>query len=321
MRSTLFSLAVVLLLGSSAALAEAPTRSELAAPSPQATVVLPEVAAADDLYFVALPAEQVRQGSRLDIVVLADGETLVAESLVLTEVSTEGGKVGVELFADDASVRQLLASLSDESKARVDAEVWLDSQLVERLSLTELEQTSARVLERGLLPSATRPGDVVNFDDEFIPVCGDGVCNNNNPIPELNEDCEICPEDCGNEGCSICGNGYCGFYEDCNTCSADCGSCPVCPQVIGTETRTQLLSSTSLGWQCLQDYIFWNQSVLYDYTKYDYKRFTVERERQCNGTITETVVPGSTSYFSVYCYRYTGIPCFGGFFVPGCVTF
>ncbi len=51
------------------------------------------------------------------------------------------------------------------------------------------------------------------------PVCGDGLC-------ELGEDCETCPEDCGE--CPpppVCGDGFCEPGESCDTCPADCGEC------------------------------------------------------------------------------------------------
>ena len=48
------------------------------------------------------------------------------------------------------------------------------------------------------------------------PVCGDNSCNGS-------ENCDSCPQDCGN----CCGNGACegNFGEDCNSCPEDCGSC------------------------------------------------------------------------------------------------
>jgi hypothetical protein len=46
--------------------------------------------------------------------------------------------------------------------------------------------------------------------------CGDGDC-------DVDEDCEICPADCG--PCLGCGDGWCDMVEDCESCPADCGPC------------------------------------------------------------------------------------------------
>ena len=52
------------------------------------------------------------------------------------------------------------------------------------------------------------------------PFCGDFFCD------EF-EDCETCPEDCGD--CPpdpFCGDSFCDEFEDCDTCPEDCGDCP-----------------------------------------------------------------------------------------------
>jgi hypothetical protein len=50
------------------------------------------------------------------------------------------------------------------------------------------------------------------------PLCGDGNC-----LSWIGEDCDVCPQDCG----QCCGNGICEpkFQETCATCTADCGTC------------------------------------------------------------------------------------------------
>ena len=47
----------------------------------------------------------------------------------------------------------------------------------------------------------------------------------------------------------------------------------------------------------------------------------MNRVKECNGSITETVVPGSTTYFSQYCYRYNNWPCGQAFITPWCYYF
>ncbi len=52
-----------------------------------------------------------------------------------------------------------------------------------------------------------------------VPFCGDG-------IPNLDEDCDSCPEDVGS--CTVCGDGTCDTDEDSSTCPEDCGAAPAC---------------------------------------------------------------------------------------------
>ncbi|MEM9556669.1 MAG: hypothetical protein AAGC60_20585 [Acidobacteriota bacterium] len=319
-RSILVVLSCLFAFAGGAVFAEAPVfdRDQPAAPH---VTVLPDVVSAEEVLLFGMPAERLAVGQRVDVAVTTSERLLANESLRILEAQVEGGFVAVELFAESPSTHDLLARLSDDAVREVRVAIEVDGVAYAEMTLPELMRASADTRALGVLPSATEI--VVDGAEPRLPVCGDGQCGGGGPIPLVyfgGEDCETCPQDCGGP-CSICGNGFCGQYENCSSCPADCGSCPVCPEVIGTETRTQLLSSTSLGWQCLKDFIWWDQSVYYDYTKFDYKSFTVERERQCNGTITETVVPGSTSYFSSYCYRHTSIPCFGGFYTPGCITF
>jgi len=48
------------------------------------------------------------------------------------------------------------------------------------------------------------------------PVCGDGVCQGNEP--------KTCPQDCEAPP-PVCGDGVCNGDETCSTCEADCGQC------------------------------------------------------------------------------------------------
>jgi hypothetical protein len=65
---------------------------------------------------------------------------------------------------------------------------------------------------------------------ECPDTCGDSVC-------QPYEDCNTCEEDCG--PCQWCGDGYCDENEDCETCPEDCGDCPllcgdgICEQLLG----------------------------------------------------------------------------------------
>ncbi len=62
------------------------------------------------------------------------------------------------------------------------------------------------------------------------PECGDGSCHGD-------EDCDSCPEDCG-ECAAECGDGTCDEDEDCDSCSEDCGECePECGDDVCDDTE------------------------------------------------------------------------------------
>ena len=54
------------------------------------------------------------------------------------------------------------------------------------------------------------------------PVCGDGICDEH-----CKENCQSCSEDCGSCG-PVCGDGICEEEEDCQSCDRDCFCEPVC---------------------------------------------------------------------------------------------
>jgi N-acetylneuraminic acid mutarotase len=78
-------------------------------------------------------------------------------------------------------------------------------------------------------------GEACNVQGQCVDVplnCGDGVCDSD-------EDCALCPEDCG----QCCGDGFCDANqgETCQTCPADCGMCcgdGTCDTSIGENCST-----------------------------------------------------------------------------------
>src|SRR5206468_61467 len=60
--------------------------------------------------------------------------------------------------------------------------------------------------------------DCENCPEDCGECCGNGTCE-----PARGEDCATCSADCG----SCCGNGTCepGFGETCTSCPGDCGPC------------------------------------------------------------------------------------------------
>lgn len=211
-----------------------------------------------------------------------------------------------ELLAERAEIRAELHRIAAEH--RVEVEVLVNGAVVDHVPFEDFAERSALAVESHGLPVPVTAWSQVysthaNSEPGFLENCGNGICDEGE-YPG-GEDCESCPEDCDGP-CILCGNGYCGPEETCSSCVSDCGSCPSCPEDLGTEERTDYLGSVSYATQCRSG-VF--GTMYYTYQRNDYKRYTVQRTRECNGSITETVVPGSTSYFSTYCYRREWVSC------------
>lgn len=213
-----------------------------------------------------------------------------------------------ELLADRNAIRAQLYELAAEHAVTLEVTVNGGNSIYS--TFDDFTRTSADTVASAGLPTATNATAQVfaisaNKPDapQNFYVCGDGSCGGG--TPPIGENCESCPADCGGP-CSVCGNGYCGGTEDCSTCPSDCGACASCPYDRGTEQRQQYLGSTPYSSYCMDA---WPGTMYYTYTRNDYKRWTVQLTEECDGSITETVVPGSTSYFSTYCWKYTGIYC------------
>lgn len=321
----------------SATLAEEAPRSCVTRPS--SSVFLP-VEEKEAVLLYSLPRNLLSPtGSEVSIQVTAAGGPTVVESFFFAPAtdpinktflapprnSKDDQEVAVFEFLDtETRLRSQILQMK-EAHPDLEVEITVDSVVVLRFSLEEFLANSDAVKALGVLPeiveSPTRQlSDTSTWSfNRYVDLCGNGFCAGGSGSSR--EDCETCPEDCASP-CSTCGNGYCGPSESCSTCSADCGACPTCPTTLPNETRTVLIASTILSYQCYLDYFNWNSSSMYEYTKLDYKRYTVLRVRECNGSITETAVPGTTTYFSNYCYRFRGWYCGGGFpYPPACVFF
>lgn len=297
---------------------------------------LPAAAGPAPLVFYSIPDASLGEArSRVEAEVRVDGERFVVERFEVTAGAIEAARerdraalrasvpegpsglagaartpdaVVFELLGDRPELRARLHELAAERRA-IAVEVTVDGRSVLYRTLDELAAAGPELLAVAGPPVAVDAAaqafaaSFLGAEPQRFYVCGDGSCGGG--TPPLGENCESCPQDCGGS-CSICGNGFCGGTETCSTCSADCGACPSCPESLGIEERTDWLGGTPISTYCMDA---WPGRLYYTYTRNDYKRYDVERIRQCNGTITETVVPGSTTYFSAYCWKYTGVPC------------
>ncbi|MEM9291209.1 MAG: hypothetical protein AAGD01_05990 [Acidobacteriota bacterium] len=218
-----------------------------------------------------------------------------------------------ELLADRSAVRATLLEMSAEAKAELAIEVLVNGGTVLYQGWADFAADSGEQLQQNGLPTAVKATATV-FQTEATPgnpqeffVCGDGFCGGGSP--PLGETCETCPQDCGGP-CSVCGNGFCGVIENCGSCPADCGPCAICPKDLGTEGRIDNLGTTILSVDCMNG---WAGQQYYLFSRQDLKIYSVQRTEQCNGTITETEVPGSATYSSTYCWDSTSSPCSFGF--------
>ncbi|MEM9291211.1 MAG: hypothetical protein AAGD01_06000 [Acidobacteriota bacterium] len=227
-----------------------------------------------------------------------------------------GSHAVFELLAGHTDLRSELLRFAEEESRILTFEVLVnEASLIYQDWSDFAAQSEQRLAEDGLPISTTAVAQIFAAfeppgDPQSFYVCGNGVCDG----PQVRqgsgslffeEDCETCPEDCGGP-CSICGNGFCGNSESCSSCPSDCGPCTICPENLGTEERIENLAVIEYSTYC---YDAWPGRAYYTYTRYDNKRYTVQLTRECNGTITETLVPGSTVYYSSYCYRYRGGFC------------
>ncbi|MCH9648399.1 MAG: heterocycloanthracin/sonorensin family bacteriocin [Deltaproteobacteria bacterium] len=293
------------------------------------------------LLFYSIPADQLEAGkNEVEVKVWVDDQVFLSEVFVMAKRAVEAiqersreqqrselgdldldldldfekpvedsGSVVFELLGDRPELRAELVLLGEGSAHAVDIEVVVNGQGVVHQAFHEFSSDSAEAVSRhGLpvvakataqaFPISTKPQQPQGFE-----VCGDGICAGG--MPPLGENCESCPVDCGG-ACSICGNGYCGGTERCFNCEADCGVCQNCPTDLGNAIRTQYLGSQSLGLDCRAGGA---GPTLYDFLRNDYKRWTVHKTEECDGTITETIVPGTTSFFSLFCYAWVGLNC------------
>ncbi|MDY7094620.1 MAG: hypothetical protein SX243_16740 [Acidobacteriota bacterium] len=214
----------------------------------------------------------------------------------------------LELLAERGDLRNALWQLAERAAVRLT--VAVDGESVLNLPWESLAQASEGLIAAGGLPLAA-PSTVIAYQTNLVqsielpeePICGDGYCTEGDDL--FTEDCETCPQDCGGP-CNICGNNYCGPSESCSSCPQDCGSCPSCPYNLGTEQRTDYLGSSYLSIYCMDSFF---GKTYFAYSQVSYKHYTVQLTEECDGSITETVVPGSITYSYAYCWEPLGGLC------------
>lgn len=90
------------------------------------------------------------------------------------------------------------------------------------------------------------------YEAPISEFCGNSMC-------EGDEDCTICPADCGM--CTAeCGDGTCQGSEDCKVCPADCGECEMLVATKGSLPDEDNCNYTETGWVCSLDVTEFNMS-------------------------------------------------------------
>jgi hypothetical protein len=312
-----------LLLTSTAGAQSIPTRSALekrqsCGAEATSSVFLPSEQKVESILLYGLPRGLGAPGTQVTVEVLAAGKPYLTESFTVTAAARSNERGGqpepvrnfapdaevvvFELFDREADLRGQLLALKGNSQ--VEVVISANGTEVLRSPVDDFLADSEAVKKLGVLPEAidspasqVAGAEIFTIQPKFW-VCGDFSCDTTGPHPES---CATCPEDCG--PCpAICGDGSCNGSETCSSCPADCGAIP-----LPNKVYTVLLSTSFLGFDCMKD-IYWpHQGNMYAYTQFNYKRTTVSRVQQCDGSITETVL--SVSYFSNYCHQYQYWPC------------
>lgn len=288
--------------------------------SAQLTGDLGTAAATDALLFFAIPDARLSDGPNTATVLVHAGDALLAKEsfskLVAPRRQGDASHLVLEAFAEQPELRRQIHAAAAGSRAQIMIEVQVNHELLQRTPYEQRATASGHALT--LAAPSTRvavPQQFAAFDPSRpltrIPICGNGVCESNDFPPES---CETCPQDCGGP-CTICGNGICSANESCESCEADCGACPDCPTDLDPESRTQRVWVDIFGGpvdrDCWLDHRNPSQQVEYIAFRTLFRTFTVDRVLECDGTITETVQSGSTTYFWDVCWARTETRCNG----------
>lgn len=136
------------------------------------------------------------------------------------------------------------------------------------------------------------------------------------------DDCDSDYADCQVDFCYwdydeyMCNTGCDLEYDACSAmCTNDPPSCT--PATLSTSTSNQLISSVFNNYSvCVASYNPYAWDTLYDLYYLTYRQTTTETRRLADCSIQQVNV--GTSYFSVYCYQYTGRYCSFGSGAPSC---
>ncbi len=312
-------------------LAVAPVLAESGKPdaslSPQGDFLYKSASAplSDDflLIFAIGGGQLAEENNEIVVTVVGDQETLAVESFF--GVSGLGGSPShlvLEAFSEFPRIRRAVHKSAAEGQS-VSIAISVNGDVVQQSAFDELDGASAAALSLEILPRALQskavgPGGVEGGGGPFslFPECGNGICESDTFPPE---NCEVCPEDCA-PPCNTCGDGWCQFPESCETCEDDCGPCPGCPTDLGNVVvETPLFALSNLGSDCWLDHLQPNRQVIYNRRSTIARRMTVNRVLECDGSITETVVPGTTVFICLDCWQRTEEQCNGPMdWIPPC---
>lgn len=217
-------------------------------------------------------------------------------------------------FAENPRIRESIHAAAVKGQ-RVEIAIDVNGETHQRLTYDSVYEVSAKALAHGILPrvfhaEAVGPDGVDGGEGPFalIPVCGDGLCEGDAFPPET---CATCPEDCGGP-CNFCGDGFCTLGEGCENCEEDCGPCDDCPMDLPDDTVEILFfAGPTLGSDCWLDHVQPNRQVIYNRRSTLFLSFTVTRVLECDGTVTETIVPGTLEFICRDCWQRTEEQCNG----------
>lgn len=238
-----------------------------------------------------LPADHP---SLLTIKVLHNGRATIRQMIELPADLPETSVIAV--LADHPHAREHLRRLDSARPGSIRLSIWLGDQLLQELSLREIEEETRRLTPLAQ-PTAgtTRQVDILD---------GGGLARITDMAYEDGRD-PLCVQGCEEQRLS-CIEGHCdprstycpcnGYYDGCVL------SCPTCPTSREWTTTTYSDTAGSLPLVCLSDQDYYRK-----YTRTT--RTTRYREtRNCDGTVTTTVISESNTTGTCWKWAVDG-PC------------
>jgi|GEM_PF-2267225 len=236
-----------------------------------------------------LPADHA---SVLKVEIRANDKPVVRQEIELPAGLADGGVV--ELVAEPVNQRELLEKLEAANPGSVWIDLSLDGQLLEEISLSNLEQETAT-----LTPPADLPVGTPRRLDVLVGTRPNRLATKSyedGRDPECVQHCDDERYDCYVNRCDPRGScEYCEtYYDDCVL------SCPVCPTTKDTSTTTILGISYYNQYGCFLGFFAGTGAV--HQLAYRTLRLRVWRTvTQCDGSSTTTLITDTT--YSEICWQ------------------
>lgn len=260
--------------------------------------------------FFLLTEEQASAGKELEFRISLNGRPLLEEKITLQRGASK--TPAFELLAREPETLARVRGLQERPSNQVTIAVALDGQILYESSFAELVEYN-RTLWKGPFQPQAVESKVRSFAPGLTghakPAAREKQALSSVPVQKA----ASCPEQCS-ENYQWCLENVCHpqgtfFCEECDqeyeSCMSSCPPPPCTdPKSVRDYTVTQLVGYGWTGYsQCLES-VFENDfydGEWYDEYQFVYKNTRIRRTEYCDGTVTETVLWVTYSYF--YCNR------------------